>query len=45
MLAMYTIGGTLNHIDFSKTEIAVYVKELNDIMYKLRNKYLVFMGN
>ena len=43
-LAMRTINGTLNHMDFSKTQIAVYVKEINEDMDKLRNNYLLYMS-
>lgn len=43
-LAMHTIDGTINHIDFRKTQIAVCVKEINNDMDKLRNDYFVYMG-
>ena len=43
-LVIHTIDGTLNHIDFSKIQIAVYVKEINEDLDMLRNDYLVYMG-
>ena len=43
-LSMHTIDSTLNHIEFSKNQIDVYAKEINEDMDKLRNNYLVYMG-
>ena len=43
-LAIHTPDGMLNHVDISKTQIDVYVKEGNEDMKKLRNNYLVYTG-
>lgn len=39
------MDNALNHIGFGKTKIVVYAKEINEDMDKLRNDYLVYIGD